>query len=156
MIWVYFHSYMASCPHSTTIDMPNSNRSHMSIISVVYYSWKWLLNRVKFKNITLTKNLRNLNIFQMLYHLLHSDLSFRSNCKNSACKIEKSGNPNHLYLKLLLNGKKSTKMINKKKLRLIHSFLMPYHLHQSDKRFENAEQNSVRKWKIREIVIYHI
>jgi hypothetical protein len=47
-------------------------------------------------------------------------------------------------------------MINMKKLRLIHSFLMPYHLHQSDKRFENAEQNSVRKWKIREIVIYHI
>jgi hypothetical protein len=109
--------------------------------------WKLHLNK---------KKLRNLNIFQTVYHLLHSDLSFRSNCKNSACKIEKSGNQNHLYLKLLLNGKKSANMINMKKLHLIHSFLMPYHLHQSDKRFENAEQNSVRKWKIREIVIYHI
>jgi hypothetical protein len=156
MIWVYFHSYMTSCPHSTTIAMPNSNRSHMGVVPIVYYSWKWFLNRVKFENITLTKKLRNLNIFQMVYHLLYSDLLFRSNCKNSACKIKKSKNLNHLYLKLLLNGKKSANMINMKKLRLIHSFLMPYHLHQSDKWFKNAEQNSVQKWKIRKIVIYHI
>jgi hypothetical protein len=47
-------------------------------------------------------------------------------------------------------------MINMKNLRLIYRFLMPYHLHQSDKQFENAKQNSVRKWKIREIVVYHI
>jgi hypothetical protein len=32
---------------------------------------------------------------------------------------------------------------------------MPYHLYQSDKPFENAKQNSVQKWKIREIVVYH-
>jgi hypothetical protein len=43
-----------------------------------------------------------------------------------------------------------------KKLRLIYSFLMPYYLYQSDKRFENANQNSVQKWKIHEIVVYHI
>jgi hypothetical protein len=47
-------------------------------------------------------------------------------------------------------------MIKMKKLRLIHSFLILYHLHQSDKRFENANQNSVRKRKIHEIVFYHI
>jgi hypothetical protein len=147
---------MTSCPHSTIIVMSNSNRSHMGVIPIVYYFWKWFLNRVKFENITLTKKLRNLNIFQTVYHLLHSDLSFWNNCKNSACKIEKSGNLNHLYLKLFLNGKKSTNMINMKKLHLIHSFLMPYHLHQSEKRFENAEQNIFQKWKIHKIVIYHI
>jgi hypothetical protein len=136
---------MVSCPHSTTIAMPNSNRSHMGVILIIYYSWKWFLNLEQFGNITLTKKLRNFNIFQTVYHLLHSDWSFRSNCKNSLCKIEKSRNPNQLYSKLLLNGKKSAKMINIKKLRLLYSFLMPYHLHQSDKRFENASQNSVQK-----------
>jgi hypothetical protein len=73
MIRVYFHLYMASCPHSTTIAMPNSNRSHVGVIPIVYYSWKWFLNLVKFENITLTKKMRNLNIFQTVYHLLHSD-----------------------------------------------------------------------------------
>jgi hypothetical protein len=81
----------------------------------------------------------------MVYHLLRSDKSFRSNCKNNACKIEKSRNLNHLYSKLLTNGKKSAKMINMKKLRLIYSFLMPYYLHPSDKLFENAKQKTVRK-----------
>jgi hypothetical protein len=47
-------------------------------------------------------------------------------------------------------------MIQMKKLRLIRSFLMPYDLRQSDKRFENANQNSVQKWKIRDIDFYHI
>jgi hypothetical protein len=127
-------------PHSTTIALPNSNRSHIGIVSIVYYSWKWFLNRAKFENITLTKKLRNLNIFRTVYHLLCSNKSFRSNYKNNACKIKKSGNLNHLYSKLLLNGKKSAKIINMKKLCLIYSFLMPYHLHQSDKRFENAKK----------------
>jgi hypothetical protein len=62
----------------------------------------------------LTKKLHNLNIFQTVYHLLHSDKSFRSNCKNNACKIYKSRNLYHLYSKLLLNGKKSAKIINMK------------------------------------------
>jgi hypothetical protein len=31
-------------------------------------------------------------------------------------------------------------MINMKKLRIICIFLMPYHLHQSDKQFESAKQ----------------
>jgi hypothetical protein len=156
MKWVYFLTYMVSCPHSTSIAMPNSNRSHMSVVFIVYYSWKWFRNHEKFENITLTKKLRNFNIFQTVYHLLYSDLSFRNNYKQCACKIEKSGNPNYLYSKLLLNGKKSAKMVNMKKLCLIYSFLMPYHLHQSGKRFENAKQNSIQKWKIREIVVYHI
>jgi hypothetical protein len=122
---------------------PLNYHSHAKFKSLAYGRRSYCLLFLKFENITLTKKLRNLNIFQMVYHLLHSDLSFRSNCKNSACKIKKSGNLNHLYLKLLLNDKKSANMINIKKLYLIHSFLMPYHLHQSDKRFENAEQNSV-------------
>jgi hypothetical protein len=95
----------------------------------------------------LTKRLRNFNIFQTVYHFLCSDKLFRSNCKKNACKIEKFGNPKHLYSKLLLNGKKSANMINMKKLRLIYSFLMPYHLHQSDKRFKNYKQNSIHKIK---------
>jgi hypothetical protein len=60
-------------PHSTTIAMPNSNRSHMGVIPTIYYSWKWFLNLAKFGNITLTKKLRNFNIFRTVYHLLHSD-----------------------------------------------------------------------------------
>jgi hypothetical protein len=52
----------------------------------------------------------------MMYHLLCFDKSFRSNCKNNACKIEKSRNSNQLYSKLLLNVKKSSKMINMKKI----------------------------------------
>jgi hypothetical protein len=41
--------------HSTTIAMLNWNRSHIGVVSIVYDSWKWFLNRAKFENITLTK-----------------------------------------------------------------------------------------------------
>jgi hypothetical protein len=142
-------------PHSTTIAMPNSSCSHIGVVSIVHYSSKVFLNHAMFENMILMENLCNFNIFQMVYNLLHSDNSFRNNCENTLCEIEKSRNPNHLYSNLLLNRTKSTKMINMRKLCLIHSFLIPYHFHQSNKRFENAKQNSVQKWKIRKIDIYY-
>jgi hypothetical protein len=32
---------------------------------------------------------------------------------------------------------------------------MPYDLHQSDKLFEIAKQNTIRKWKNRKIIVEH-
>jgi hypothetical protein len=47
-------------------------------------------------------------------------------------------------------------MINMKKLRLIHSFPMIYHVHKSDKRLENEEQNTAWYEKIRETNVSYI
>jgi hypothetical protein len=83
-------------PHSTTIAMLNWNHSQSSVISIVYYSWKWFLNGAKFENITLTKRLRNFNIFPTVYHFLCSDKLFRSNCKKKCMQnweIQKSKSP---------------------------------------------------------------
>jgi hypothetical protein len=48
-----------------------------------------------------------------------------------------------VYSNLLLNCSFFEKLVNTRKLRLIHSFPMIYHVHKSDKRLENEEQTLV-------------
>jgi hypothetical protein len=73
---------------------PLNHHSHTKFKSLAYgrRSYCLLLLKIIPKPCIIWKHhleifLRNLNIFQMVYHLLHSDLSFRNNCKTVHAKL---------------------------------------------------------------------
>ena len=81
------------------------------------------------------------DIFQTVYHLLHSDKRFKKMQKNTRCHSSCAAP----LSKLLLKREESRKVFNMAKLRLIHSFSMVYYMPRSDKRLKNYSENSTEK-----------
>jgi len=70
-----------------------------------YVFSKLRLNHFEFEKSVNMKKLRNLNIYATVYRMPDSIEPFKNNCQNTVCEIKQFGNPNHVFLKLLLNRK---------------------------------------------------
>jgi hypothetical protein len=83
----------------------------------------------------------------MPYHLHQSDKQFKNAIKKIVRKIENLKNCCLPYLKLILNHPEFQKIPDISKLQNFITNSMVYHMHHSDKQYENCDKNTLRKYK---------
>jgi hypothetical protein len=104
-----------------------------------------LLNHRLFGKTIWKEKFRNFYTFQMVYCMQQSGERFENGTPNTVRKWRSSRKLIWVYLKSSLNCHEFQKTIWIKKLRNFHTFPTLYHMYQSDIRFENHPQNTIRQ-----------